>query len=67
MSPLGGNRTGDDPSKLLSHVHPWIGRNKEKAGKSFFLVRKVFCPLLKIGKDRVFCNNVYMVIVGQGS
>jgi hypothetical protein len=31
MSPGEGKRTGEDPSKLLSHSHPRIGGNEERA------------------------------------
>jgi hypothetical protein len=40
MSPFRGKKIGKDPSKLLSHFHPRVGRNKERAGKNISRVGK---------------------------
>ncbi len=59
MSPHRGNRTGEDPSKPLSHFHPRVGGNKGEAYKILCvgkdkLVREVGCPLLKKDKLGLF-------------
>jgi hypothetical protein len=51
--PIQGKRTGEDPAKLLSNFHPWVGGNKERAGKN----------VLRVSKDKQ-CGKM-MAIVGN--
>ncbi len=61
MYPLGGARTGEDPSKQLSHFHLWVGGNKVKVGNLCIrkdkLVREVVCQLVTKGKDRTILSR----------
>jgi hypothetical protein len=56
-----GKRTGEDPTKLYSHSHPQVGRNKERAGEHILGVSedKLFREVLSIAqKERkigIFC------------
>jgi hypothetical protein len=39
---VGGKRTGEDPYKLLSHSHPQVGGNKERASENVLNIRESF-------------------------
>jgi hypothetical protein len=63
MSPRRGKRTGEDLTKLHSHSHPLVGRDKERAGENVFSV-KVFVLCSKRRKG-YFAKMVRMYFGGN--
>jgi hypothetical protein len=72
LYPHEGEEDRGGPIQATSDFHRLVGRNKEKSGKNVLrigkdkLVREVFCPSLKKGKDRT-CKIGNMVMQDRGS